>query len=276
MTSTQEFIDDLTDKISMPDIYRQIRRSMDNPAVTIEAFEELTLSDSQLSSSIIRIANSEFFGFERKVETLYDAICLIGVGQLHDLLLAGLCMRTFSNIKGQSENYLKAHWRQAVKQGIAALSVARFCRMPSSNQFFTVGFLLEIGHAAMLVSAAELTFESFYESQRKQCPVHIMERTLFGFDHCQLGADLLRHWQLPEFYPQVIEYHLYPERAKPNIRKETEVAYLAHWFCGSSNTEEHRSTGLLDSQQEVTVKQTINQEIVDHADDVYALLIPSK
>lgn len=276
MNTTREFISVLTEKISLPDIYRQIRVLMDNPNVKIEDFDELIRADAQLGGSIIRIANSAFFGFDRKVDVLYDAISLIGVGQLHDLLLGSLCMRTFANVHWQATDYINDFWRQSIRRGIAARNVSRFCRMPPSNQYFALGFLLGIGHAAMFVAAPKLAIKSFQESQQKQCPVDIIERANFGFDYCRLGADLLRHWHLPQFYPQVIQHHLCPERALPSIRKETEIAYLAHIFCNPPRTEGHRRTGLLDKHQELLVKQKVNQEIIDHENEIFAMLSPSK
>ena len=90
MNAAQEFISDLAEKIPLPTIYWQIRLLMNNPNAKIGDYERLIQGDPQLTTHTILIANSEFFGFGRKVDGLYDAISLIGVGQLHDLLLGSL------------------------------------------------------------------------------------------------------------------------------------------------------------------------------------------
>ena len=275
MNAAQEFISDLAEKIPLPTIYWQIRLLMNNPNAKIGDYERLIQGDPQLTTHTILIANSEFFGFGRKVDGLYDAISLIGVGQLHDLLLGSLCMRTFANIPGQAMGHLNVFWRQAIKRGIAARTVAKFCRMPSSNQFFTVGFFLEIGHVAMTVKAPDLAFKTLQQSQQQQRPIYAVERENFGFDYCQLGAELLRKWCLPEFYPQVLENHLYPEQAKPNIQTETEIAYLAYCLCDASELEEHRRTRILNADQELTVKEIVDTEITDHVDEIFAMLRPA-
>lgn len=94
------------------------------------------------------MANSDFWGDDRKVHTLHDAIALIDVGQLHDVLLGCLFMRLFTDFPGQP---LGRHnfWQQGIKRGIAARGVARYCRQPADNRFFMLGLLLKIGHAAM-------------------------------------------------------------------------------------------------------------------------------
>ena len=62
---------------------------------------------------------------------MYEAISLIGLIQLHDLLLSSLCMRAFYSIPEQILNF-DEFWRHSVKCGIAARSLARF--MPDTGQ----------------------------------------------------------------------------------------------------------------------------------------------
>jgi HD-like signal output (HDOD) protein len=74
----------------MPDLYRKTRILMENPNVKVADFEKLVQSDPLLAFVVVRMANSEYFGFPRKVHTLHDAIALVGAGLLHDVLLGCL------------------------------------------------------------------------------------------------------------------------------------------------------------------------------------------
>jgi HD-like signal output (HDOD) protein len=272
MTAESDFISEIVEKVPLPPIYWQLRMLLNNANAKIADYEQLIQVEPSLETQVIRIANSEFFGFDRKAESLYDAISLIGTNQLHDLLLGSFSMQAFTNFPGQVTNHLKAFWRQGIKRGIAARTIAKFCRMPGNNQFFTVGFLLGIGHVAMLIKAPELVFSTMQESQRLQRPIHTLEREFFGFDYCQLGAALLRQWRIPEFYPQVLECHLYPEHAKPSLQNETEVAYLAYCLCDTAHLEEHRKTRILSVHQEMTVKELVAMEISNYVDEIYSML----
>lgn len=272
MTAESDFISDIFEKVPLPPIYWQLRMLLNNANAKIVEYEQLIQADPPLATQVIWIANSAFFGFDRKIESLYDAISLIGTNQLHDLLLGSFIMQAFTRFPGQATKHLNAFWRQGIKRGIAARTVAKFCRMPANNQFFTVGFLLGIGHVAMLIRAPELVFNTMQESQRLQRPIHILEREFFGFDYCQLGAALLRQWHIPEFYPQILEYHLFPEHAKPSLQNETEVAYLAYCLCDTSNLEEHRKTRILNAHQELAVQELVAMDIPAYVDDIYSVL----
>jgi HD-like signal output (HDOD) protein len=278
MKAPHEFICDLAEKISMPEVYLNIRKLMENPYAQIGDYVNIVQTDSMLAIRIIRIANSEFFGFRRKVDDLYGAISLIGVIQLHDLLLSSLCMRTFYNIPEQILNF-NGFWLHGIKCGIASRSIARQCRLPANNRFFTLGLLLEIGHAVMFVKAPELTLNALLESQQQGQPLDKIERKYFGFDYCQLGSALMRQWDLPEVYPHIIENHLYPEQSKTAFRNETNIVNLAYRFCETPGYLNQHATQKLSNHQQYAVipenfEAMIAAEVADNADDVFTMLSP--
>ncbi len=278
MKAEHEFICDLAEKISMPDVYLEIRGLMENPGAKIGDYVDLVQADSILAIRIIRIANSKFFGFNRKADDLYDAISLIGVIQLHDLILCSLCMRTFYNIPEQVLNY-KSFWLHGVKCGIVSRSIATICRLPACNRYFALGLLLEIGHAAMFVKTPELALTALLESQEQKRPIDKVEREYFGFDYCQLGSALLHQWHLPEVYTHSIEHHLYPEQAKKLFQGGTIILNLVHQFCEDPGYfNRHASQLLVSHQQRAAIpddfEKVIVAEVANNVDQVFAMLCP--
>ncbi|MBS3952364.1 MAG: HDOD domain-containing protein [Methylomicrobium sp.] len=278
MKAEQQFLCDLAEKISMPDIYLKIRILLNKPHAKIDDYVDLLQSDSMLAIRIMRIANSEFFGFKRKADDLYEAISLIGVIQLHDLLLSSLCMRTFSNIP-ESILDVKDFWQHAVKCGIASRTIAKLCRLPAGNRFFTIGLLLEIGHAAMFVKAPELALEALLDSQQKGLPVDQMEREYFGFDYCQLGAEIMHLWHLPEVYSHLIGHHLDPEKTDPVYRNEAYIVHLAQQMFVIPNRLSHLIGHMQAHNQQFAafpenLEEIIANEIDAHGQEVFAILMP--
>ncbi len=278
MKAEQAFIFDLSEKISMPDIYFQIRQLMEKPNLKIGDFESLVQTDSMLALRVIKIANSKFFDFERKANDLYEAISLIGIIQLHDLLLSSLSMRIFYAIPSQVLNKHE-FWHYSVKCGIAARSIAKYCQIPARNRFFTLGLLLEIGHAAMYIKAPELTISALVTSQEQNRYLDEVEREIFGFDYCQLGAALMRLWQLPEVYPHIIENHLYPERTNINYHFQTDVINLAQQMLDTPGYLSNRLNQMLAYHRQwliipENIEEIIQEEIAHQVDDVFSLLSP--
>jgi len=278
MGTAQEFILEMAEIVSMPEVYFKIRELMEDPKTKIGDYERIVQADPMLAIRVMRIANSHYFGFNRKTNDLYGAISLIGDIQLHDLLLGSLCMRAFYNIPEQVFNYTD-FWRQGIQCGIVARSIARFCRLPASNRYFTLGLLLEIGHAAMFVKNPELAYRALLESQEQNCDLSKIERKYFGFDYCQLGVELVKTWHLPVVYPQIIGHHLNPYQCGQEFRVETEIVNLAFHYCDSLGL-----SGLPLSQIQAgrqphvvilnNIEKLIAKEISDNTDEVFTMLAP--
>ncbi|MEQ1558698.1 MAG: HDOD domain-containing protein [Methyloglobulus sp.] len=277
MKATHEFICDLAEKISMPDIYQKIRKLMGNPQAKIDDYENLIKMDSMLSIRIVRIANSEFFGFNRQAKDLYEAISLIGIIQLHDLLLSSLCMRTFYNIPEHLLNF-DDFWRHGIKCGIASRRIARLCRLPANNRYFSLGLLVNIGHVAMFIKAPDLMLTALQQSQDLNQPIADIEREHFGFDYCQLGVELMRQWHLPKVYQQVIGHHLSPEQSHTDFRTATDIVHFAYRFCEQPNSDmlniPLNKTNQLFSQLPQNFAEIISNDINSNIDNILEMLRP--
>lgn len=278
MNSEHRFLCDIAENISMPAIYLSVRELLENVNSKVKDYVELVQTDSMLSVRIIRIANSDFFGCKRKADDLYDAISLIGSIQLHDLLLTCLCMRTFSNIPAAILDS-KDFWRHAMKCGIACRTLANVCRLPGTNRFFTLGLLLEIGHAAMFIKAPDLALNALLESQESKLPLQQTERAIFGFDYCQLGAELMQIWHMPEVYAHIIGHQLTPETSNETYRNETYLVHLAQQLLTApvesiALLSQLKNSHALFADIPDNPTELISAEIDTHLDNVFLMLAP--
>ena len=237
MKAAQDFIADQAEHISMPEIYRDIRRLIEQQDSDINAFVKLIENDSALSTRLLRIANSHYFGYPKRADDLYQAVSLVGIMQLHDLVLNSLSFRTLAALPAQIFN-LEAFWRYSVECGIAARTLAQFAQIIPINPFFTLGLMHEIGHAVMFVKEPELSLQAIDETKSAQKDsITNIERDLLGFDYTQAGSVLMKLWHLPELYQQVTAHHLYPERADEPHQQAVNIVHLAHMLCQNRSIE---------------------------------------
>ncbi len=238
MKAAREFVADMAEQVSMPEVYVAIRELLLDPDTTIDDFVEVVRRDSMLSVRVMRMARSQYFGFPRQSDNLYQAISLIGLMQLHDLMLGCLCMRTFAAIPEQVLN-LRAFWRYCVQCGIAARTIGEYSKTEGHPVFFTLGLLHEIGHAALFLKAPEASLGALEASQAELREVSEIERENLGFDYGEVGAELMRLWRLPPVYLQAAAHHLDPAGADPAYRSAVEVVGLAHTLCQNPGVGRH-------------------------------------
>jgi HD-like signal output (HDOD) protein len=183
-------------------------------------------SDPALVTRFIKIANTSFFGYPRKVNNIEQAISLIGVMQIHDVLISSLAMRAFAGIPDDIVN-LAAFWQNSVYCGILARLIAKKCMLPASQRFFALGLFHDIGHVVLYAKKPELAREALRYSLQQGESLFRVERKILGFDYGQLGCELMRLWQLPENFQEITQYHIEPEQAQ-HYPLETAVVHLAY------------------------------------------------
>ena len=73
---------------TLPDVYLKVKAVVDDPDAGVADMVQAIEHDPGITARLLRIANSAFFGFAAKVETVSRAVSLLGTQQIHDLVLA--------------------------------------------------------------------------------------------------------------------------------------------------------------------------------------------
>jgi HD-like signal output (HDOD) protein len=87
MPDIEQKIEEITGLISLPEIYLKVRRLMDDETSEIDDFAQVIIVDPNLSTRVLKIVNSAYFGFQEPVDSITRAINMIGIGQLHNMVL---------------------------------------------------------------------------------------------------------------------------------------------------------------------------------------------
>jgi HD-like signal output (HDOD) protein len=278
--AARDFIRSMADQVSMPRVYHEVRRLIQNQQSTLEDFSRIIETDSMLSVRLVRIANSSYFGYPSRATSVYKSIVIIGLMQLHDLILNSLSLRLFSSIPLQVFNP-EEFWRYKIECGIAARTLAQYSQIYPLNPFFTLGLLHEIGHAAMFAKHPELSLQAMEKAATNQSSLVEIERGLFGFDYTQAGVALMRQWHLPVSYHQACAYHLHPELASESNRQTVCIVHLAHMLRQNLPNEQSavhlEECRRLDSQLArlpSNITDIVRAEVAAHTDDVLEMLWP--
>jgi putative nucleotidyltransferase with HDIG domain len=191
---------------SLPNIYFQVDKAINHPSSSTALIGAILSYDQALCARLLRIANSAFYGFSRRVEGIEEAVRIIGTRQLHDLVLATVVLSQFKGIDSHLVA-MKSFWRHSLACSVAARSIARLRRETNVERFFVAGLLHDIGSLAMyqlLPERSQLALERHHESDK---PLDETERAVFGCDHAAVGAALMTSWTLPPFYRDATANH---------------------------------------------------------------------
>ena len=221
----EELLSSTTKMYSMPDVYFRVKALVDDPDARMADLASVIGADPGLTARLLRLANSAFFGMTARVDTVSKAVNLLGMQQVHDLVLATSITRTFAHVSSKVMD-MPRFWRQSVHCGILARELAGACNMLDGERLFAAGLLHDVGHLLMYQGVPELAQAARLQAEQQGMPLFRVERSLLGFDYAQVGAALMHAWKLPRGLEEAIEFHPEPARAQSFLR-EVCVVHIA-------------------------------------------------
>ena len=222
--------------ISLPDIYLRLRAVLDDPDFSISDVSDVIGRDPGMTTRLLRLVNSSFFGLAAKIETVNRATSLLGTQQVHDLVLATAVTETFD---GMSSEVMDMHrfWRRSIHCGVLSRLLAGKCNVLDSERLFVAGLLRDIGHLVMYQTVPELSVQAMEQSAKTGQALFKVEQEIIGLDYARVGGVLMRQWDLPKSLTQATEFHVEPGRAGENAL-ETAIVHLAALMVESRESAE--------------------------------------
>jgi HD-like signal output (HDOD) protein len=181
---------------SLPESWRHLDQVCSKATVTTDMIAEVVATDAGLTTRILRLANSPMFGLPGRVEAIDRAVSLMGTRQVRDLALAACVIDRFKDVP---ETLVSMHsfWRHSLGCALLARAIAAKRRESNVERFFVSGLLHDVGALLMCQVTPELTTKALTKIGAGT-PAVMAERSVFGFDHSDVGKGLLEAWGLPQ------------------------------------------------------------------------------
>jgi len=223
---------------SLPEIYSRINDLVDDPYCSVNDIGKIISNDPSLTTRLLKLVNSPFYGFPSQISTVARAIAIIGMQELRDLVLATSVTRMFTGIPADLVD-MTQFWRQSIYCGLVARSIASRCNNKNRERLFVAGMLHKIGALVIYKKIPELSREAISRVQFNSEVLYKAENDVFGFNHADVGGELIRQWKLPVNLETAIEHHLFPSDSLDDSG-DTAIVHLANLITTtlqSSNTE---------------------------------------
>ncbi|MCX8117551.1 MAG: HDOD domain-containing protein [Desulfobacterota bacterium] len=197
---------------SLPMIYYKIDEVIHRPNTSMADIGKIVSQDPGLTVRLLRLVNSAFYNFPSKIETITQALVIIGTQQLRELVLATSIIHLFQGIPKDLVS-MESFWRHSIACGLAARALASYRNEANVERFLIAGMVHDIGRLIMYKKIGDLSRCALIQSRAKGTPLLQEEREVIGFDHSQMGRVLLQAWKLPQSLEEVVAYHHHPQRA---------------------------------------------------------------
>jgi len=212
MHSAQELVAHVEALTSLPSVYTRIRETLDAPDGSMSEVSRIISTDPALTARLLQVVNSALYGYGGKIDSLHRAVTILGLQQVHDLVLAMSIGSVFSGIQPEQMN-MNRFWRDSVMCGIAAREIGRRCELPTAERLLVVGLLSDLGHLVLYQTVPALTYEARHVSEKNGELLFAVEQRIIGCDYAEVGATLMDHWHLPSCFAEIIGAQINPRLA---------------------------------------------------------------
>lgn len=203
-----DVVAEISDLPSLPSVVADLLASLDEEDIDINVLARKVSHDQALTAKTLRYANSSFYAPQAKVSTLPQAIALLGVGNVRNLIVAAAITGSFPDKHCPGFDFRK-FWKHSMAVAYCAQLLGREVHA-SPDYAFTAGLLHDIGRLVLATSFPNHYTLVVEHSQRNDCTLFDAERAILGVDHTEAGEALAKYWRFTETMQHAIRGHHEP------------------------------------------------------------------
>ena len=174
---------------------------------------EIIRRDPSLTSRLLRLVNSVYYGLSTPVNSIEEAVFYLGMRQIRQLVMVTPIIEDFQKLAGKTQFAWRDFWQHCIGTAILTREVISTLRAPADEVDYVAGLIHDVGKIAMAAACPE-HFEAIHRSgENPDLTLVERERKLLGLDHSEVGAMYLKSHNLPDALVDVARDHHAPEQA---------------------------------------------------------------
>lgn len=210
---TLQVVSNIRNLPTPPVVFHQIQKVISDPNASATHVAAILAEDPAMSVKVLKLTNSAFYGLSREVESVKQAVVIVGMEAIKNLVLSASVLDMF---KGNhiDQDSQERFWRHSLATAFCCRLMARTIREPEvidPDTAFSAGLLHDVGKIVLSCFLPK-DFARFAEvrQQNVSSTDHIIELEVLGYTHAQIGGYLGLQWKLPQRLCEAISLHHSP------------------------------------------------------------------
>jgi putative nucleotidyltransferase with HDIG domain len=224
---------------ALPPVLSVVNKLLADRDAPLKDVAKVLSSDEGLTSRVLKLVNSAYYGLPRRISTVPLAITILGAKAVKNQVVNIAFADLMHSLGGGRKEY-SLLWKHALKSAAWAKAIAAKFGAADEEEGFTAGLVHDIGKAVALRLKPADYSKLVLESSRSGRDLRGVEEQVLGFDHSRIGAWAAEKWKLPQSLVAAVRWHHEPEGVRDEedvIRKLVEIVHLADILARASEKD---------------------------------------
>ncbi|MCK4777136.1 MAG: HDOD domain-containing protein, partial [Actinomycetia bacterium] len=189
-----EIVKEIENVPIFPDNIMKIQKILSEQSPNLSKVYRIIKRDPAITTDILQYVNmnSEYFELEKSVESVKDAISIVGIEEIRNNLLS------YETEKIMDSRYQKMSdmWKHANKTALIAKVIAKYKKLSiaTQNNLFITGILHDIGKIILLNLQPELIKKINVICRELGAKPDFFEKWALGINHAKIGGMIAQKW----------------------------------------------------------------------------------
>ncbi|HEY3331731.1 MAG TPA: HDOD domain-containing protein [Capsulimonadaceae bacterium] len=202
----------------LPLVTVRVMQLVNQSSTSADDLSRVIAADPGLASQILRLVNSAYYGFPRRVTTITEAIVVLGFNTVKYLVASVAVAQAFAP-RGKCALNRENYWAHSLATAVAAKSISRHVGLSTNqaDEVFVGGLLHDIGKLFLDQIFPQQYAVTLRVAQTAHLSVLQAEGASLGIQHCHVGKLLAHKWNFPVSLMSMIALHHHPATAKDDF-----------------------------------------------------------
>lgn len=208
--------DELQDLPPLPAVVMRVMQTVNDPTTSAADLNRLISGDQALASKVLRLVNSSYYGFPRKIATITHAVVILGFNTVRNLTTSLGVFSAFDPQGGKTALDRDKFWAHSLGVAVAAGVIARRKNIPAKSveEVFVGGLMHDIGKLFLDQYFPDQYAIAIKLANAAKISLWDAEKTALGVGHALVGKRIAEKWNLPPSLTSMVMLHHQPSFAK--------------------------------------------------------------
>lgn len=207
---------------TLPTVVSELFEQLRSPRTSADDINRIIVMDQSLTSKVLRVANSAFYGFPRKISSVTHAVVILGFETVRNLALTISVFSAFGSTEKSGFDRL-AFWRHSLACAVIARSIAVRLKFKDLEDIFIMGLLHDLGKVILDQYFPDEFSQIVQRAKENNTLIIDAEKDVLGISHPLVGAVVAEGWSLPSAITQVMRYHHTPGSSQTALEASSMV-----------------------------------------------------